>query len=99
MLAAGGYGLFKLYKYWKIDVFTAAEKPSYRHWEFITATVRIKNKQIAEAYKIQPLTAAMYRDGEKITTIGGVSDIRLNYDAKKNLWTGKWPCPWNAPDG
>ncbi|PIU82802.1 MAG: hypothetical protein COS68_07465 [Elusimicrobia bacterium CG06_land_8_20_14_3_00_38_11] len=93
------FGIYSLVKFLKTDIFLSAEKKSYLHWEFIKITARIKNKKFAEKYKNEPFYVSVYKEKDRIITIGGLGKIPLIYNNKKNLWEGNWPCPWNAADG
>ncbi|MFA5780240.1 MAG: hypothetical protein WC947_08900 [Elusimicrobiota bacterium] len=93
------FGIYSLVKFLKTDIFLTTEKKSYLHWEFIKITARIKNKKFAEKYKNEPFYISVYKEKDRIITIGGVGKLPLIYNNKKNLWEGNWPCPWNASDG
>ncbi|MDO8734330.1 MAG: hypothetical protein Q7K21_04135 [Elusimicrobiota bacterium] len=92
------FGIYSLVKFLKTDIFLSAEKKSYLHWEFIKITARIKNKKFAEKYKTESFYISVYKEKDRIITIGGLGKIPLIYNSKKNLWEGNWPCPWNASD-
>ncbi|HAX61586.1 MAG TPA: hypothetical protein DCX95_03365 [Elusimicrobia bacterium] len=93
------FGIYSFVKFLKTDIFLSAEKKSYLHWEFVQINAKIKNKKFAEKYKNEPFYIAVYKEKDRIITIGGLGKIPLIYNNKKNLWEGNWPCPWNASDG
>jgi len=99
IILTAAFGIYTLVNFLKTDIFLSTEKKSYLHWEFIKITARIKNKKFAEKYKNEPFYISVYKEKDKIITIGGLGKIPLIYNNKKNLWEGRWPCPWNAPDG
>ena len=48
-------------------------------------------------FTVGKLEAKIYKDNKLITTIGNMEKIYLKFNPKLNLWTGKWPIPYN-PD-
>ena len=94
-----GFGIYRMIKYMRTDVFLLTEKEEYYHWEFIKLNAKIKNKKLIEIYKNEPFYVNVFKDNNKIITIGALIKIPLTYNSKKKIWEGKWPCPWNAVDG
>ncbi|MEW6557920.1 MAG: hypothetical protein AB1349_11330 [Elusimicrobiota bacterium] len=93
------WGIYSLVKFLKTDLFLSTNKKLYYHWEFIKITAKIKTKKLAEKYKTEPFYVSVFKDKNRIITIGGLGKIPLIYNSKKMVWEGKWPCPWNADDG
>lgn len=94
--------LFGLHQAW-LWISTEGElipvKKSYRHHEFVEVSLRIQNRKLLKKLKGQTLNATVLYQGNPVTTIGDVRSIALYFDEKENTWRGKWPCPWNAPNG
>jgi len=93
------YGIVRLVYYLKTDIFLSSGKKSYLHWEFVQIRAKIKNKKLSEIYRNEPFYVSVFKNGERVTTIGGLGKIPLKYNSKAMLWEGKWPCPWNAATG
>ncbi|OQA92546.1 MAG: hypothetical protein BWY26_00176 [Elusimicrobia bacterium ADurb.Bin231] len=81
------------------DVKIYPVKKRYMRWEFIELNAVIKNKKLREEYKTSPFFVHISRDNENVVTVGNVEQVSMRFDEKKNLWVGKWPCPWAAPVG
>jgi len=93
------YGIVRFVYYIRTDIFLFSNKESYLHWEFVQIKAKIKNKKLAEKYRNEPLYVSVFKNGEKVTTIGGLEKIHLKYNSKTEIWEGRWPCPWNASTG
>jgi hypothetical protein len=48
---------------------------------------------------LKDVTAWVSRGTAPVTTIGELERVTLRYDRSAALWRGRWPVPWNAPDG
>lgn len=75
----------------------AAAEPLYRHHEMVeirlsTGDGRLRRRWAARAPRVRVLRA-----GKPVRTVAGILEVPLER-AKRGLWTGRWPCPWNAPD-
>ena len=45
------------------------------------------------------LIASVHKNNKIIESVGGIKEIELKYDNKKNLWFGRWPIPYNPELG
>jgi hypothetical protein len=46
-----------------------------------------------------PPKVSVFKNGSLISTIAGMSVVSLSYDPVSRYFSGRWPCPWNAPAG
>ncbi len=79
---------------------TAPVKPetdrlAYLHYHIIYIHVRGDEKLFAGS----EASFNIYKNGEKVTGIGGHKDIILEYNRQKGIWEGQFPVPWAAPQG
>ncbi|MBN1384221.1 MAG: hypothetical protein JW983_04980 [Elusimicrobia bacterium] len=93
------FGIYWTIQFLKTDIFLSTEKKAYYHWEFVRISARIKNKKLFEEYKTKLLYVSVFKNKNKILTIGNLTKIPLKYNKTKMIWEGNWPCPWNAADG
>ena len=99
---AAVYGAFllggALSRHWSaIDV--GAERETYRHYDLIELRARTRDLALMRAWKKTPPFAIVTRDGLLVTTVAGIRAVPLVWDARAAAFVGRWPCPWNAPDG
>lgn len=74
-------------------------KGSYLHHEIIPVHLKTRNPFLIRLWKKDPPRLAVQKDGEVVTTVGGLDTFAFRYDADHGLWVARWPCPWNAPTG
>ena len=74
-------------------------KPVYLHYEFIELRLRTRDLGLRAKWSSFPPSARVTRAGALVPTIAGIREVPLRWDDSKQAWLGRWPCPWNAPDG
>lgn len=73
-------------------------KVNYYRYEMIEIFASYKDLN-NENINVGQLEAKIYKGNKLIETIGNMKNILLNYNPKLNLWTGKWPIPYNPELG
>lgn len=74
-------------------------KTAYHHDEFIEIRLRTRDARLNGYWKLSPPEVEVWRQGALVTTIAGLTRVRLSYDSDLGDWRGRWPCPWNAVPG
>ena len=74
-------------------------KPVYLHYEFIELRLRTRDLGLRAKWSASPPSARVTRGGALVPTVAGIREVPLRWDGSKQAWLGRWPCPWNAPDG
>jgi hypothetical protein len=101
-LVAGFYVLFFLGRWawlrWEGGAVLAAGKAEYGHDEFVDIGLSSRSRALARAWGAQPPAVTVTRQGRPVATIAGLREVRLRPEGR-GRWSGRWPCPWNAPDG
>ena len=54
---------------------------------------------MGQEFKERIFKALVYRGISPVPTIGRKWFVELKYDERNGRWQGKWPVPWNAPEG
>ena len=102
LLVVGFYALFFAGRWawlrWQGGAVLAAGKAEYAHDEFVDISLRTRSRALAEAWRLRPPAAVVTRAGLPVETVAGLREVRLRPDGR-GRWSGRWPCPWNAPDG
>jgi hypothetical protein len=80
------------------EVRLAPSKSAFFHDEFVEIRLRALDPELGELWKRSPPVARVLRDGAPVRTIAGLEAVTL-VSEEPGIWTGKWPCPWNAPEG
>ncbi|MDE1977539.1 MAG: hypothetical protein KGI84_09825, partial [Elusimicrobia bacterium] len=80
-------------------VYLDTARPAYFHYDFATLRLRTRDAALNRRWLKSPPLVVVQRRGRTITTIGGLTQVPLVYDAREHDWTRTWPCPWNAPTG
>ncbi|MBI5882613.1 MAG: hypothetical protein HZB91_05865 [Elusimicrobia bacterium] len=97
------YGLFfggrTAWKEWHGTVRLETSKAEYLHDEFIEIRLWTRDRASARRLAASPQRVIVTRDGRTVRTVGGIEVVPLSYLAASDRWTGRWPCPWNAPPG
>lgn len=78
-----------------------AEKDAHHHFDFVAVELTAGSSAVKNALRTSTHTFhfTVERDSQTIATVGQTERTRLRYDAGAGLWRGRWPVPWNAPDG
>ncbi|MBI4386881.1 MAG: hypothetical protein HY551_05835 [Elusimicrobia bacterium] len=90
---------WRTYHHWKLAVRLDTVKAAYYRYEFVELRLRTRDVALETSWKRAPMRARVLRDGVPITTIANLSEVDLRWDAARRVFIGKWPCPWNAPEG
>ncbi|MBI3550508.1 MAG: hypothetical protein HY078_15835 [Elusimicrobia bacterium] len=93
------FGSWHAYHQWPRDVRLEPSKAAYFHYEFIELRLRGGERSLRERWKASPPRAVVKRDGAVVPTVGGITEVPLVWDEARQAFSGKWPCPWNAPAG
>jgi len=80
-------------------IFLETEKKVHFHYDFVTIYARASGSRFKEEFKNRTIPALVYRGKSPIPTIGKQWSVNLKYDTRYGRWQGKWPVPWNAPEG
>ncbi len=81
------------------DIELKTDSKTYLHYNFVYINAFPKNRFIADKIKDNRLLAFVYRNDKMVSTVGRKDFMRLSYNKTSGSWHGKWPVPWNAPDG
>ena len=73
-------------------------KDSYFRYELIDVYAEFKNHDRGTVFRGR-VTAQMYCNGKRLTTIGNMQEISLTFNKDTARWEGKIPLPWNPPLG
>ncbi len=71
------------------------DRLTYLHYHII----RIQVKGNEKLFPGSDAVFNIYKNGKKVTGIGGQQDINVKYDIEKGMWEGQFPVPWAAPRG
>ncbi len=74
-------------------IFIKPDKLAYLHYNFIKVSVK------GSPDFLKDTVACVYKNGEKVTTVGAQDCIKFKYNHESKLWEGKFPVPWGAEDG
>lgn len=80
----------------------APVKDSFLHHEFVEWTLALPPESAAfDALRVSttPLLSWVEQGTSPVVTIGLLERVPLRFDKEKDLWSARWPIPWNAPDG
>jgi len=80
-------------------IYLGTEKRSHFHYDFVDIFARTRDRHFKEEFKDTTLKALVYRGISPVPTIGKRWFVELKYDGRDGRWRGKWPVPWNAPEG
>ena len=75
------------------------DKNIYLHYDFVEIYARTKDRHFKKEFKDSILRAIVYKGISPIPTVGKKWFVELKYNGKDGYWQGKWPVPWNAPEG
>jgi hypothetical protein len=79
-------------------VVLSTDKTTYGHDEFVTVTLNADPRSTEKIRKSgHSLSVGVDREGKPVTSIGNLKQVPLTYN--NNCFYGRWPIPWNAPDG
>lgn len=97
------YGLFFGFRGWwiqrQLSVVLETAKTSYHHDEFIEIRLRSRDPRLIGLWKSSPPEVEVRRQGVLVTTIAGLSRVRMKFDDDEGALIARWPCPWNAEVG
>lgn len=91
--------IFLAYRWSAPDIFLETEKSNHLHYDFVDISARTRNRRFKEEFKRKILYALVYKGTSPVPTIGKKWSVKLKYNGKDDSWQGKWPVPWNAPEG
>ena len=74
-------------------------KKYYLHYEIIPIEMRLRHAALHKEWMQNPPDLFVLYNQQVVTTIGGLSHSPMRYDPQRDVWTARWPCPWNAPTG
>lgn len=70
-------------------------KNEFLHYEFVRFIFDHPPKLNSE----DKLFVTIAKNGAPVISVGGLKALLLHYNNKLHQFEGKWPIPWNAPDG
>ncbi|MFA6002737.1 MAG: hypothetical protein WC881_01580 [Elusimicrobiota bacterium] len=73
-------------------------KSEYLHYEFVDIRLRARDPLLNQQWRSAPPLVTVTRAGRPVATIADMRQVRLRPDGW-GAWSGRWPCPWNAPAG
>ncbi|MFI5361852.1 MAG: hypothetical protein ACHQ49_07775, partial [Elusimicrobiota bacterium] len=77
----------------------SSDRPEYLHYDIVELRLRATDAALADEFeKSHPSLVVTRPDGLVVTTVAGIREVELTR-AASGLWTGRWPVPWNAPEG
>jgi len=68
------------------------------HDEFVEVRLRARDPALLSLLRTDAPMVTVTRAGRPVTTVAGLRRLRLSADGAGG-WSGRWPCPWNAPEG
>jgi len=80
-------------------IYLETEKRNHFHFDFVEIYARTRDKHFKQEFKQRTLKALVYKGKSPVPTIGKRLFVELRYDQRDGRWSGKWPVPWNAPEG
>ena len=99
---AACYAVFFLVRWgwmnWDRSVRLETARAEYGHDEFVDICLRTRDAALRRSWRENPPEVAVTKDGRPVATIAGLRRLRL-HEADAGLWSGRWPCPWNAAPG
>lgn len=84
---------------WRGTVKLTAESPEYYRDEIIRVKLYTRNQELMHKWESLPPKVEVLFNGTPVKGIGGLEGPYMRYDKAAGMWTGIWPCPWNAPVG
>jgi len=84
---------------WVRAVHLETSEFSYNHDALVEIRLWTRDPGLNDRWTASPPTVRVLRAGQPVTTIAGLREETLAYDASSGAWTARWPCPWNAPAG
>lgn len=99
LMYAGVFAARAWWLRWARAIHLEASKSVYFHDDIVELRLWSRDPALEELWKSEPPAAQVVREGRAVTTIAGLRDVRLAYDAASGEWVGRWPCPWNADAG
>jgi len=87
------------YRWYSPDIYLKTEKKTHLHYDFVDISAGVRDKNFKKDFRHRILPAIIYRGISPVPTIGKKWSVELKYDEKNGGWRGRWPVPWNAPDG
>ncbi|HVE13928.1 MAG TPA: hypothetical protein VNI01_11075 [Elusimicrobiota bacterium] len=76
-----------------------AGAPLYRHYDIIDIHLETRDPSLLARWRSAPPSAVVLRGGAAVRTVAGIVAVPLAWRAGSRSFVGRWPCPWNAPDG
>ena len=73
-------------------------RAEYGHDEFVEIFLKTRDPALNRAWSAKAPVVVVTRRGRPVSTVAGLRQARL-FPSGRGLWTGRWPCPWNAPAG
>lgn len=80
-------------------VYIYPAKSTYYHHQFVKIEARLYHSSLKDTLKEQGIPVSVVYENEIITGIGNKKEISLTYIPERDIWEGRWPCPWNSPSG
>ncbi|MBA7466746.1 hypothetical protein ES707_01936 [subsurface metagenome] len=87
------------YRWSSPDIYLETKKNTHLHYDFVDISARARNRHFKEDFKQRILPVIIYRGISPVPTIGKKWSVGLKYDENDGRWQGRWPVPWNAPEG
>lgn len=84
---------------WERSIHLDTAQPAYFHYDFVDIRLWTQDPELKKRWLSTPPMAVVRRGPEILTTIAHIREVPLIYDPSWGLWRGRWPCPWNAPQG
>lgn len=72
---------------------------AYRRYDIIELRLKTADRKLRSRWLSAPPIVVVEKDGAPITTVAGIREVPLAWDARARAFVGRWPCPWNAPAG
>ena len=80
-------------------IYLKTEKKVHFHYDFVDIYAQARDRRFKQDFKNRTLHALIYRGISPVPTIGKQWSVKLKYNGKEGRWQGRWPVPWNAPEG
>ncbi|MDD5657519.1 MAG: hypothetical protein PHF00_09740, partial [Elusimicrobia bacterium] len=99
---AAFYGLFFAGRWaWRRATFGVrleTARREYFHDQFVDVALRARDPALRRLWASRPPRVSVVREGRTVATVAGAVSLPLK-PSGAGLWTARWPCPWNAPEG
>jgi hypothetical protein len=76
-----------------------SDAAAYLRYDLVRLRATLVDARGQRVTAAKPPEVVVSRDGEVVSTVGGVDRVPLRFDRNNQAYQACWPVPWNAPPG